>query len=286
MVSEPQPQASDLVLGGQQLTPINGAVLGGLTGLNQRFETDNVLQKLAALVEAARHQDGLSILHRGLEDENILVRAEAYLQLKALETPSGRPSAIIERGIPLRVGDRLYGVYRSSVTYGDDWYYIDTNLDEWYYRDYPFYQSRKDAAGNKFDYIYDGNDDVDCYEDPRLISYFFDRTTAHTKTEAVYVETVAQLNCVIYEIYAENEVEQLDLKAWVQTNQIIVENVLEDWEDSDWTYQARVLVSLQKQKRYDLLREIWEPLGYDPLAFVYEYVIDRPCYLRIGELER
>jgi hypothetical protein len=288
MVTEPQPQDCDLVLGGQQPNPINGAVLGGLTGLNQRFEKDDLQQKLAALVEAARHKDGLSILHRGLEHENLLVRAEAYLQLKALETTSGQPSPIIERGIPLRVGDRLYGVYRSAITYGDDWYYIYADLDdlEFYYEDYPFYQSRKDAAGNKFEYIYDSSQDS--YEYPSLVGYFLDETTARAKAEAVYLEAFARLNCSIYEISVDIEAEQLDLKAWVEENQIVVEKVPIDWqeEDLDWRYQIDVLTSLFNRKRYDLLREIWEPLGYDRLAFVYEHAIDRPCYLRIGELEK
>jgi hypothetical protein len=294
MITEPQPQDSDLILGGEQPSPTNAAVLGGLAGLKQRFEQDDLQQKLAALVEAAqRHdEDGLSLLHRGLEDENLHVRAEAYIQLKVMKPTSDKLFAIVDRGIPLKAGDRLYGVYRSAITYGDSYYSIygdldylleDDDIDDWDDEDYAFYQSGQDSAGNKFEYVYD--DLIDNYEHPCLIGYLFDEMKARIKSEAIYLETFARLSCNIYELYADSEAKQLDLKTWVQTNQIVVENVLESWGGLDWAYQARVVVSLQNQKRYDLLREIWEPLGYDRLAFVYEHVIDRPCYLRIGELK-
>lgn len=89
------------------------------------------------------------------------------------------------------------------------------------------------------------------------------------------------------------------MKAWVETNAIAVEAPLDIWMGEIWAEHGerhqiteddvldlRVIISLYRQKRYDLLREIWEPLGYEPLAFVHQHVIDRPCYLRIGEIEK
>lgn len=60
---DPQPQNSDLVLGGQQPPLIAGAVLGGLAGLEQRFEQNDLQEKLTALKQAARYKDGLSLLY-------------------------------------------------------------------------------------------------------------------------------------------------------------------------------------------------------------------------------
>ncbi|MBW4694057.1 MAG: hypothetical protein KME27_20110 [Lyngbya sp. HA4199-MV5] len=288
MTSEPEPQNHDLVLGGQLPSPVSGAVLGGIAGLNRRFEQGNVIQKLVTLVQAAQYEDGLSLLYQALEHENLLVRAEAYTQLKAIAFASSVPSSfvaspILNRGIPLRVGDRIYAVYQSSVSYGDDWYYIHANIAEWYHEDYPLYHTSQDTTGSRFEYMFDTPHNN--YEEPSLIAYFFDQTAADARAETAYLKKFEQFNCNICDVSPDGEPEEFDLNIWVESNAVIVEDVLKDWEDSDWTYQARVLTSLHNQKRYDLLREIWQPLGYHPLAFVHEYVIDHPCYLRLTALE-
>ncbi|UBF26331.1 hypothetical protein K9N68_33345 [Kovacikia minuta CCNUW1] len=296
MNSEQQPHRQDLVLGGEQPPPTAGAVLGGIAGLNQRFEQGDVTQKLATLVQAAKHNDGLNLLYRALEHEDLLIRAEAYVQLKAIASASFVPASFVSsptlnRGIPLRVSDRIYAVYRSSVYYGDYLYYINAEIDEWYHKDYPFYHTRN-TAGDKFIYVSETTQTR--YEAPSLIAYLFDRKAADARAKTVYLEGFGQFNCNICEICPDDESEEsdlndepeeFDLNAWVATNEIFVEDVLKDWEDSDWTYQARVLISLHNQKRFDLLCEIWQPLRYHPLAFVHEYVIDRPCYLRLAALE-
>lgn len=131
------PNAQDLVLGGEMPPPVSGAVLGGVAGLNQRFEQGNLIQKLATLAQAAQYEDCLSLLYRGLEHDNLTVRAEAYIQLKVAPTLSS-PPPILQRGIPLRVGDRIYGVFHSCIEYGDDFYYIRDNLSEWYLKNFSF----------------------------------------------------------------------------------------------------------------------------------------------------
>ncbi|MBL1178698.1 hypothetical protein [Pantanalinema sp. GBBB05] len=288
MHSQQYPHNQDLVLGGEQPPPIAGAVLGGIAGLNQRFEQGDVTQKLATLVQAAQHKDGLSLLYRGLEDENLLVRAEAYMQLKAIAPIFPTLPPILQRGIPLKAGDRIYAVYRSSVSYGDDWYYIDAEISEWYHEVYPFYKEH--VSGESFSYTSDLSSDnrmhsSDAYKTPNLITYYIDKKAAETEAQTAFLGKFGQLNCNISEIYPDNELEEFDLIAWVETNEVFVEDVLQSWGDSGWAYQARVLTSLHNQRRFDLLREIWEQLGYHPLAFVHEYEIDRPCYLRLAALE-
>jgi hypothetical protein len=283
MISDQQPQDSDLILGGQQPPPVNAAVLGGLVGLNRRFATDNLEQKLATLVEAARHQDGLSLLYRGLEDQNLLVRVEAYLQLKALAPNLSEPPLILERGIPLTVGDRIYGVYRSHLSYGDDWYYIEDYITDYEDPRLGFYQRCKDTKAKKFQYIYDGEQGNRYH--PDLVIYFIESSTAHTKAKEVYLGAFDLVCPYISEICRNVPTEPFYLKSWVKANQITVIKYFPDMEeDNDWLYECSVLLTLYHQKRYALLREIWEPLGYEPLSFVHEHIIDRPCYLRMGSI--
>jgi hypothetical protein len=289
-MSQPSaPNAQDLVLGGQLPPPVSGAVLGGLAGLEHRFNQADMTQKLAALAEAATYgESALPLLQRGLQDENLQVRMAAYLPLKSLKLNDIE----LKRGLPLRVGDRIHAVYRSSVAYGDDWHYIDSDISEWYHEAYPFY--KKDVSGKSFNYISDLPNDNrmdtnDAYEMPNLVAYYVDWEAAEAKAQTVYEEKFGNLGCEIYEVYPHIESEEdsisesFDLKAWVEANKIIVDaNLPEGWEDD---YEFKVLMSLQNQKQFSLLRELWQQKDYKPLAFVHEYVIDRPCYLRLTALE-
>lgn len=130
-----------------------------------------------------------------MEDENLLVRAEAYIQLKALSDSLENQPISLERGIPLRVGDSIYGVYRSAIEYGDDWYYLRTNVTG---HPFGFYQKRKDSAGKKFEYIYDGYQENN--PSSNLITHFIELETANKKAEAVYLEAFKRLPCAVWEI--------------------------------------------------------------------------------------
>jgi hypothetical protein len=294
-------QAWDLVLGGAVSPPVSGAVLGGVTGLNQRFEQPE--QKLAALQDAVQYgMDALSLLQRGLEDADLRVRSQAYQSLQAI----GFCSPEMERGIPLRVGDQIYSVYESSISYGDDWYYISSAVGEWYHEDFPLYKSGEDSSGIEFDYISDLPQDhqmhpSDAYENPSLVAHFIEQAAAQSKAQIVFQEKIGKLDCQIEMIeraYSSSEPEEdeiedwearrnayraaFNLRTWVETNGAVIDReVVEDWRDPEFEYEISVLRSLESQKRFDLMREIWQPLGYSALAFVHEYVIDRPCYLRL-----
>jgi hypothetical protein len=295
------PDAQDLVLGGTVTPPVTGAVLGGILGLNQRFENADLVQKLAALVEASQHGEaGIELLNRGLQDQDLRVRMEAYLQLKA----SAPDTPELDRGIPLKVGDRIYAVYESDVSYGDDFYYVHASLydegdeedEQWYYEENPFYHSTTDSNGHSFDYVSDMTEDHDSSpwdEKPKLIAYYTDASTAGAKVQVVYQEKFGKLGCEIYEIAEAYEPEgrstpAFNLRAWVVENQVVVDSPVPfGWTDSDEIeeiYSTKVLISLLNQKQFGLLREIWQQLGYRPLGFVHERVIDRPCYLRLAAL--
>lgn len=282
------PNEQDLVLGGQLPPPLGGAVLGGLAGLEQRFSQTDVKQKLAALAEVAQYgMSALPLVEQELADDDLNVRCAAYVQLKAIQPNH----SIVERGIPLKVGDRIYGVYESSVSYGDDFYYIGGRLSDWYEEDHSIYQASQDSHGLDFEYISDHPADnpinpYDDYDDPNLILYTVERATAEIKAQVVYQEKFGKLYCEIYEIdrYDSDNPREFDLKAWVDAHQIVVDNT-ETWGDHDWEYENQVLTSLQRQKQFDLLQELWQQKGYPPLGFVHEYVIDRSCYLPLKDLQ-
>ncbi|MBL1178697.1 hypothetical protein [Pantanalinema sp. GBBB05] len=308
------PKAQDLVLGGEMPPPVSGAVLGGLVGLQQRFQQSELAQKLAALEAAATYgAEAIPLLRQGLESADLTVRSAAYSQLRKL----GVSSPDLERGIPLRVGDRIYGVYESAVSYGDDWYYIYARIDEDDYDNFleesGFYQPSQDSNGYKLEYVADAPEDNQRapYEDynPSLVAYCLNPATAEAKAQIVYEEKFGKLGCEIYELDMciesdEDGLEEDDqdvdaedipqsniskgfnLKAWVEANQVIVDAKLPyNWKDDDWSYRIQVLMSLQNRKQFSLLRELWQQEGYRPLAFVHEYEIDRPCYLRLHTLE-
>jgi hypothetical protein len=302
-MSQPStPNAQDLVLGGQLPPPNSGAVLGGLAGLEHRFNQTNVAQKLAALAEAVTYgESALPLLQQGLQDDNLQVRMAAYLPLNSL-----KPNDLeLKRGLPLRVGDRIYAVYESSVSYGDDWYYIHAEIDDddEDYDDeddverFSLYHPSQDSNGQTFEYISNasGDNQRDPYDEgyePVWIAYYVDAATAEAKAQIVYEEKFGKLGCEIYELdtYIEPEEnepsETFELKAWVEANQVVVDaEIPEDWGDDDLNYETKVLMSLQNRKQFSLLRELWQQKDYKPLAFVHEYVIDRSCYLRIAALE-
>ena len=58
MAIEPrQPRPDDAVLGGYSLAPMDGAVLGGLEGVKQRFDLGDIEEKKAALDQALQYGD-------------------------------------------------------------------------------------------------------------------------------------------------------------------------------------------------------------------------------------
>ena len=68
-MSELTPSESDLVLGRQNLTPANAAILGGLAGVKQRLASESIAQRLQALNNAVQYGDGgIDLLIKSLSD--------------------------------------------------------------------------------------------------------------------------------------------------------------------------------------------------------------------------
>ncbi|NJN92270.1 MAG: hypothetical protein HC878_19165, partial [Leptolyngbyaceae cyanobacterium SL_5_14] len=77
-----QPQDYDVVLGGQNPPPVNGAVLGGLAGLQRRLSSVLVEERMGAIAQLSQHgQTGLDLLIQALQDPSIQVQKAAYTLL-------------------------------------------------------------------------------------------------------------------------------------------------------------------------------------------------------------
>jgi hypothetical protein len=81
--STPQPRSSDAILGGQTPPPVTGAVLGGLEGAKQRFESETVATRLTALREAVQYgEQGIELAIQALSDESEQVKQLACRLLR------------------------------------------------------------------------------------------------------------------------------------------------------------------------------------------------------------
>lgn len=85
-----QPKSYDLVLGGENPPPINGAVLGGIEGVKRRLESDDIEIKKVALAEALKYNVfGLDLIIDALQDKSDKIQQAAFnLILKSLQHPS------------------------------------------------------------------------------------------------------------------------------------------------------------------------------------------------------
>ncbi|HAZ48040.1 MAG TPA: WD40 repeat domain-containing protein [Cyanobacteria bacterium UBA11369] len=78
-----EPRDYDVVLGGHNIIPATGVVLGGIAGVKRRFASAIAEHRVAAVKEAKKYgKAGLEIGIKALQDESELVQKTAYLQLR------------------------------------------------------------------------------------------------------------------------------------------------------------------------------------------------------------
>jgi formylglycine-generating enzyme required for sulfatase activity len=78
-----RPKEYDAVLGGQNLIPMNAAVLGGIAGVKSRLASPDVAVRIAALSDAPKYGDaGLDLIIGALQDESMQIKLAAYSLLK------------------------------------------------------------------------------------------------------------------------------------------------------------------------------------------------------------
>ncbi|NJM62144.1 MAG: formylglycine-generating enzyme family protein [Oscillatoriales cyanobacterium RU_3_3] len=78
-----KPREYDAVLGGQNLIPVNAAVLGGIPGVKSRLASPAIEVRIAALSEAPKYGEaGLDLIMGALQDKSMQVKSAAFLLLK------------------------------------------------------------------------------------------------------------------------------------------------------------------------------------------------------------
>ncbi len=78
-----KPREYDAVKGGQNSTPVNAAVLGGISGVKSRLASPAIEVRIAALSEALKYGEaGLDLIIGALHDESMQVKSAAFLLLK------------------------------------------------------------------------------------------------------------------------------------------------------------------------------------------------------------
>lgn len=82
-----QPKQYDAVLGGQNLIPVNAAVLGGIAGVKSRLTSPSPEVRIAALSAALKYGEaGLDLIIQALQDDrSSQVKLAAYLLLKDVD---------------------------------------------------------------------------------------------------------------------------------------------------------------------------------------------------------
>ncbi|MEM7712607.1 MAG: hypothetical protein AAF349_03350 [Cyanobacteria bacterium P01_A01_bin.68] len=271
------PREYDAVLGGNSPPPVNGVVLGGVEGLKRRLETGNTQQRVDSLADAVKYDDaGVDLLIEALKDADIEVRAKAYELLKNQDSKKARKSIV--NGIPLNIGDKVYCVYQSSLSYGDDWYYLDNEITDFYEEDYPFYKACiGDKEGYSF-YITDSQKDIDLdeYYDPKLIFIFFDESEAQKAAKSLHLKRLLEIEDVEFGMI-DTEKEPIDLDAWCQENRA---DFTRNNGEEDWKFLDRIFRILLKDKNVEMLNKLWTDTVNGNLSFIHERIIDKNCYFK------
>ncbi|MBD2183993.1 hypothetical protein H6S82_11135 [Planktothrix sp. FACHB-1355] len=302
-----QPKNFDAVLGGQTPPPVGGVVLGGIEGWRRRFATPIVEQRIAVLLDALKYGDaGINLLIEAMNDEALLVRANAYKLLQGLS--SAKAQQAIAKGVLLNEGDRLYSVYQSAIYYGDDWYYINDYISEFYADDR--------------------------YLDPQFVSRHFLRETAEVEAELFHKVRLLEIDVsgLYREKWSGNNIDNFDLNQWCVTKNLSffcqaneeretclerLINTLEEskkkelllklWDDlgknanidinewcaetrvtlvrqedeQEWQFENRVFQKFQNDKNSEILNELWQWIGFGRrLAFVHEEIFSHKAYFK------
>lgn len=104
-----QPREYDAVLGGQSQIPIAGAVLGGIAGVKQRFNSPSIESRIAAVKDAPKYGGaGLNLAIEALLDPAAEVQRVAYLILRSRTEPLVRQA--LKDFVPYKLFDCIRSV--------------------------------------------------------------------------------------------------------------------------------------------------------------------------------
>ncbi|MEL7241170.1 MAG: hypothetical protein AAGM40_02320, partial [Cyanobacteria bacterium J06573_2] len=277
------PREYDAVLGGNNPPPIDGVVLGGIEGLKRRLETGNTQQRVDSLADAVRYGDaGVGLLINALEDSEIQVRAKAFEILKNQD--SEKVQEIVDKGIPLKKGDKLYCVYASDIDYNDEFYNILDSFEKaensYHTREchliYPIaryaYKNQAKAVAEDFHQT--------ILRGAKISDFFRQYNLNLTQRDIIHIEAMFYYSgkC-IYEFDDYQELANIsNLNNFCIENNIPLE--LKAAQDDEWHLKKRLLNYLYSNKMYEQLSNFLEFMQIGKFAFVEEEIINKPGYLK------
>ncbi|UBF26334.1 hypothetical protein K9N68_33360 [Kovacikia minuta CCNUW1] len=280
MAKQPkQPQATDVILGGQTSPPVTGAVLGGLEGLQKRFlhlDPNQKLEVMPGILELG--EPGIDLLIAVLNDDAISVRYEAYRYLQQSDSETAKSA--IAAGIPLKPGDTLYCVYEIPTGYNDETYYLCNSIPE----DIPtagiYTDIVEHSPAEEIDWESLDPEEFDSlmeeWETPKLVSRHLLRETAEEIAELLHQRHILdrdtpnlfEFDCV--------HTSQFDVNVWRANNGLSSQQPETDW----WDMGVQLVEELKTQQQIELLSQLWkETVGR--LAVVHEQRIKRNGYFKV-----
>ncbi|MFL9449810.1 MULTISPECIES: hypothetical protein [Nostocales] len=252
--SSNRPGKSEAVLGGQTSFPTDGIVLGGIEGLQKRFAGVTGEERAAYLANALQYEDtGVDFLIEAMNDEEFIVRATAYKLLHS--SNSTKAQQAINNGILLKKGDKVYCVYESTLSYNDEFYYIEYCLDSFN----PETEEYCEVHGEK---------------NPLFISRHLFQENA--ESEVITVHQIKILKVNIFTLVLGNYHITFNPWDWCKNNGISLKT---KYNENHWEFQRRVFQKLQKDNNLELLSQFWNLMGFSQkMAFFREEVIQENQY--------
>ena len=299
MNNSQSPREYDAVLGGNSPPPIDGVVLGGIEGLNRRLETGNTQQRVDSLADALKYGDaGIDLLIDALNDSEIKIRVKAFQLLQNVELE--KVKQIIDKGIPLKKGDKLYSVYESIIDYNDWCYDLIDYID--YEDDYYDFEGqllsrhilKENAETVALDYHQWQAHQEDFYK-----TYDIGWDESDSIRHSFSIIKWCKQNNILLRLLNEN-ISEFDKRL----NSIGIENNYQDAvivEDDKYKYQYfveemeadennrnirckleyRTINYLKENHKYELLGQLWfDAVG--KLAFVHEEEIEKETYFQVN----
>ena len=281
------PREYDAVLGANSPPPENGVVLGGVEGLKRRLETGNIQQRVDCLADAAKYGDaGVDLLINALEDSEIQVRAKAFEILK--DNNSEKVQEIVEKGIPLRKGDKLYCVYASDIDYNDEIYHL---LDSFEKAENSYYTRECHLIHPIARYAYK-NEAEAVTEDfhqtilrgAKISDFFRQYNLNLTQRDVMHIEAIFN--------YADSYIYELDYHRGLATisnlNNFCIENNIplesKVGQENELNFKDRILKHLKETRNDDKLSLFFDFLQIGKFAFVEEEIVNQNGYLNNGKI--
>jgi len=273
------PREYDAVLGGNNPPPVDGVVLGGIEGLQRRLETGSIQQRVESLPDAIKYSDaGIDLLIEALNDTEIEVRLKAFEILKNQNLE--KLQQIVDKGIPLKKGDKLYCVYASDIDYDDSYYRMIDSLEkveDSYYDTKPILIAR---------YVYRNKAEIvaeDLHQtilrDLKLSEFIRRHNLEVDKSKINSLRYVVDYAVNVLCEFVTNElISILEINDFCIENDILVKS--NSNEEESWEFQIRILNYLHNNQMYEQLSNFLELLQIGKFAFIEEEIVNQDGYLK------